>query len=99
MGLLDVFSFKKAFQAVYTPENFELINAIIKEKIIDLVKEKFPGQEKMDKVVEAVVDFIRKHMASNNGIVNWITEVILIPNVRKIAQAVYDALKQKVKDL
>lgn len=99
MGLLDVFSFKKAFQAVYTPENFELINAIIKEKIIELVKEKFPGQEKMDKVVEAVVDFIRKHMASNNGIVNWITEVILIPNVRKIAQAVYDALKQKVKDL
>lgn len=99
MGLLDVFSFKKAFQSVYTPENFELINAIIKEKIIELVKEKFPGQEKMDKVVEAVVDFIRKHMASNNGIVNWITEVILIPNVRKIAQAVYDALKQKVKDL
>jgi len=99
MGLLDVFSFKKAFQAVYTPVNFELIVALIKEKIIELVKKNIPGQDKMDKVVEAVVDFIKKHMKSTNGIVNWITDNILIPNVRKIAQAIYDALKQKVKDL
>lgn len=100
MGLLDLFSFKKEFVKVFNKENFTLLTTIAKEKIAEQVKEKAKkGEEKMDAVVEKGVEFIRKHMKSTNGLVNWITENILIPNFRTIAQALYDALKTKIKDL
>ena len=99
MGLLDIFGFRKEFTKVFSKENFALLNALAKEKIIEQVKLKIDGSKKMDAVVKAVVDFINKHMVSNNGLVNWIKDNILIPNVRTILQALYDALKQKVKDL
>ncbi len=100
MGLFDLFSFKKEFKKVFTAENFTILRAAIKEKIIEQVKEKAKkGEQKMDAVVELGVEFIRKHMASDNGIVNWITENILIPNFRLFSQAIYEDLKQVVKGL
>ena len=99
MGLFDIFSFKKEFTKAFSKENFALLNALAKEKIVEQVKEKCAGSEKMDKVVEAILDFINKHMTSTNGLVNWIKDNILIPNVRTILQALYDALKAKIKDL
>lgn len=99
MGLFDVFSFKGDFKKVFSPENFALLRALAKEKIIEQVKEKYPGQEKMDNVVNALIDYIKKHMKSDNGIVNWLVDNILIPNIRLIAQAIYDDLKQIVKGL
>ena len=99
MNLFDLFGLKKAFTNVFTKENFTLLVELAKEKIIEQVKEKDPGQEKMDKVVAAVIDFIEKHMTSKNGIVNWVVENLVIANIRTVLQALYEALKQKVKDL
>ena len=99
MSILDIFNFKKKFQEVATPENFEAIKELAKAKIIEQVKDKIPGNEKMDKVVEAVIDFIKSKIHSDNKIVQWIIDNILIVNVRTICQAVYDLLKEVIKGL
>ena len=99
MSILDIFSFKKKLQEVATKENFDSIKELAKEKIIEQVKDKIPGNEKMDKVVVAVINFITAKIHSDNKIVQWIIDNILIANVRTICQAVYDLLKEVIKGL
>lgn len=99
MGLFDVFNFKKSFEKVATKENFELLRAVIKEEIIKQVKAKIDGQEKMDAVVAAAIDFINKHIHSNNSIVQWIIDNVLIQGIRTLSQSIYDDLKEIVKGL
>lgn len=100
MGLLDIFNFKKDFSAVATPENFDDIKTFAKTKILEQAKNKaLAGVEKMNNVVDDVVNFIREKIHSDNKIVQWIIDNILIPNVRTICQAVYDLLKETVKNL
>lgn len=99
MGLFDAFNFKKKIQEIFTPENFALLRGVIKEEIIKQIKANVPGQEKMDAVVEAAVDFINKHMHSNNTIVQWIIDHVLIKGIRLIAQSIYDDLKEVIKGL
>ena len=99
MAIFDIFNFKKDFAAVFTPENFALIRAMIIDNITKQIKAKVPGQEKMDAVVEALVAFIKKHVHSKNGIVQWIIDNILIKNIRLVAQSIYDDLKTVIKGL
>lgn len=99
MAIFDIFNFKKDFAAVFTPENFALIRAMIIDNITKQIKAKLPGQEKMDAVVKALTDFIKKHVHSKNGIVQWIIDNILIKNIRLVAQSIYDDLKTVIKGL
>lgn len=99
MAILDIFNFKKDFAAVFTPDNFALIRAMIIEYITKQIKKNIPGQEKMDNVIEAVTEFIKKHVHSKNGIVQWIIDNILIKNIRLVAQSIYDDLKTVIKGL
>ena len=99
MSIFDVFSFKSKIQEALKPENIALLKAVIRETIIKQVKAKYPGQEKMDKVVDAAIDFIRTHMKSDNKIVTWFIETIIIKNIRAVAQSIYDDLKEIVKGL
>lgn len=99
MGLFDIFNFKKSFEKIATPENFALLREVIKEEIIKQVKAKIGGQEKMDAVVAKAIEFINKHMHSDNGIVQWIIDRVLIQGIRLLAQSIYDDLKQIVKGL
>lgn len=99
MGLFDIFNFKKKFQEVATKENFALLHAVIKEEIVKQVKAKIPGEEKMNAVIEKAVDFINKHMHSENGIVQWIIDHVLIKGIRILAQSIYDDLKEVIKNL
>lgn len=94
-----LFNFKEAFGKVFSKENIAVLKGLIKEKIIALVKENIPGQEKMDKVIDAAIDFINKHMHSDNKIVQWIIDTFIIENIRPIAQSIYDDLKEVVKGL
>lgn len=95
----DTFNFKKAFENTFTPENFSMLRDLIKEQIIAQIKKNVPGQEKMDAVVNAAVEFINKHIHSNNSIVQWIIDNILIKNLRLVAQSIYDDLKDVIKGL
>ena len=100
MGLLDIFSFKKDFSAVATTANFDALKTFIRDKIVEQVKEKaLSGIEKMDNVVEEVTEFIEDRIYSDNSIVQWLIDNILMPDVRVITQAVYDLLKETVKNL
>lgn len=99
MSILDIFNFKKKFQEIATKENFDAIRAVAKDAIIKQIKSKLDGDKKMDKVVDIVVDFIEEHVYSDNKIVQWIIDNILIPNVRIITQAIYDDLKEIIKGL
>ena len=100
MGLLDIFSFKKDFAEVANTANFDALKTFIRDKIVEQVKEKaLSGIEKMDNVVEDVTEFIEDRIYSDNSIVQWLIDNILIPNVRVITQAVYDLLKETVKNL
>lgn len=100
MGLLDIFSFKKDFTEVANKANFDALKTFIRDKIVEQVKEKaLSGVEKMDNVVEDVTAFIEDRIYSDNSIVQWLIDNILIPNVRVITQAVYDLLKETVKNL
>ena len=99
MAIFDIFNFKKDFAAVFTPENFALVRAMIIDNITKQVKAKIPGQEKMDIVIEAVTAFLKKHIHSKNTIVQWIIDNILIKNIRLVAQSIYDDLKTVIKGL
>jgi len=99
MSIFDVFSFKKKFQQIFTPENFALLRGVVKEEIIKQVKANIPGQEKMNAVVDKAIDFINKHLHSENKIVQWIIDNILIKNIRLVAQSIYDDLKEIIEGL
>ena len=99
MSIFDIFNFKKEFANVFTPENFALVRAMIIDNITKQIKAKVPGQEKMDAVVDAITDFIKKHIHSKNAIVQWIIDNILIKNIRLVAQSIYDDLKTVIKGL
>jgi hypothetical protein len=99
MSIFDVFSFKKKFAEVFNAENFAALRDLAKEKIIEQVKEEITGEEKMDKVVETIINFIKEKLHSDNKLVQWVIDNILIPNIRTILQAIYDDLKQKIKGL
>lgn len=100
MSILDVFNFKKKLEEVVTQENFELVKTTIREKIIEQVKDKATaGIEKMNNVVEKVVTVIKVRIKSDNKIVQWVIDNILIKNIRLVAQSIYDDLKTVVKGL
>jgi len=99
MGLFDIFNFKKKFAEVATKENFALLHAVIKEEIIKQIKAKVPGEDKMKAVIEKAIDFINKHMHSDNGIVQWIIDHVLIKGIRVLAQSIYEDLKEVIKNL
>ena len=99
MSIFDIFNFKAKFQQVATPENFALLRAVIREEIVKQIKAKIPGQDKMDAVVAKAEEYIHTHMTTDNKIVQWIIDVILIGNIRIITQAVYDDLKEIIKGL
>lgn len=99
MSIFDIFSFKSKLQEVATKENFDLIRDLIKQEIIKQVKKKIEGSEKMDNVVETIVNYIKEHIHSDNKIVQWLIDNILIANIRTIAQAIYDDLKEIIKGL
>lgn len=99
MSIFDIFNFKKKFAEIATPENFENIKDAAREKIIEQVKAKLTGEEKMQNVIDTVVIYIKEHIKSDNKIVQWCIDNLLIPNVRTICQAVYDLLKEVIKGL
>lgn len=99
MSIFDIFSFKKEFAKVANKANFDSIKAVAREKIIEQVKSKIDGDKKMDNVVEDVTEWIEEHIYSDNKLVQWCIDNILIPDVRTICQGVYELLKEIVKGL
>lgn len=99
MNILDIFSFKKSFQEVVTTENIASLREVAKNAIIKQIKSKIKGDKKMDKVVDTIVAWVQEHIHSKNSIVQWIIDNVLIPNVRLIAQAIYDDLKERIENL
>ena len=99
MSILDIFSFKTKIQEAVSPENIMLLKAAIREAIINQVKAKIPGPQKMDEVIKIAEDFIRTHIKSDNKLVQWFINTFIINNIRPIAQSIYEDLKQIVKGL
>lgn len=100
MSIFDIFSFKKDFAEVATAENFKALKDFAREKIIEQAKDKaLKGVQKMNNVVDEVTEWIEDHIHSDNKIVQWLIDNILIPDVRTICQAIYDLLKEIVKGL
>lgn len=99
MSILSIFNFKEKLQEVFSAENVAAFKAEIKKAILDKVKESVPGQEKMDLVVEEVTEWVEEHIYSNNKIVQWIIDTLIINNIRPIIQSIYDDLKEFVEGL
>lgn len=99
MSIFDIFTFKADFKAIFNSSTFAVIKEKIKEEIKAQIKANIPGQEKMDQVVNSVVDFIKNKLHSKNKIVQWVIDKVLIVSVRAIAQSTYDDLKELVKGL
>ena len=100
MSIFDAFTFKKDFTEALKNASFTAIIEVAKQEIIKQAKqEALTGLEKMNNVVDVVENYIREHIKSDNKIVQWLVNNILIPNVRLITQTIYDLLKEKVKGL
>lgn len=100
MSIFDIFNFKSKFQEVATKENLDAVVGIAREKIIEQAKKKtLDGIQKMDSVVDDVVEWIEENITSDNKIVQWLIDNILIPNVRNICQKIYELLKEVIKGL
>ena len=100
MGIFDLFNFKQKLAAIATKENFDLIHDTIKAEIIKQVKEKSKnGAEKMNTVLEKTLNIITLHIHSDNKIVQWIIDNVLIKGIRILAQSIYEDLKEVIKNL
>lgn len=99
MSILSIFNFKSKLAEVFSAANVAAVKQLIKDEIIKQVKANIPGQEKMDKVVDSVVEFIKNKIHSNNKIVQWIIDTFIINNIRPIAQSIYEDLKELVEGL
>ena len=99
MFILDIFGFKDKFQELFNKDNLILFVTYIKEQIIEQIQKKIPGQEKMDIVVARLLDFVTKHLHSDNKIVQFIIDTFIVNNIRTICQTIYDTLKQVVEGL
>lgn len=100
MSIFDIFTFKKELKEVVNQDFLKGIVEAAKTEIINQAKDKLAdGLQKMNNVVDVVEVFIRGRIKSNNKIVLWLVDNILIPNVRLITQTVYDLLKEVVKGL
>ena len=100
MSILDIFNFKSKLQEVATKENLDAFIGIAREKIIEQAKKKtLDGVQKMDSVVDDVVEWIEENINSDNKIVQWLIDKILIPNVRNVCQKIYELLKEAIKGL
>ena len=53
----------------------------------------------MDLVVEEITEWVEEHIHSNNKIVQWIIDTLIINNIRPIIQSIYDDLKELVEGL
>ena len=99
MGLFDAFSFKKEAAKVFTKENFAIILAFAREKIIEQAKANIPGIEKKIIVDNAVIAKIREFRTNcKNKLVLWVIDQI-IKVVPTVTQLVYDFLKEKIENL
>lgn len=100
INIFDLFNFKKRFAEIATKENFEFLRRVIKEEIKKQAKNhEKEGKEKMDAVVKAAEEYIRKYMSSDNGIVQWVVDHVFIKGLRILTQSIYDDLKEVVADL
>lgn len=99
MGLFDVFTFKKQAAEVFTKENVAEVLDKARTAIIEQVKAKYPGPEKMTAVVITVQDLIARKTANcTNKLVIWLVSQI-VKIVPTITQLVYNFLKEKVENL
>ena len=99
MGLFDVFTFKKQASEVFTKENLTEVLDKARATIIEQIKAKCPGPEKMAVVVIKVTDLIsRKTAGCTNKLVLWLVDQ-LIKVVPTITQIVYNFLKEKIENL
>lgn len=99
MGLFDLFTFKGQITDLFSATNIRSIFDKAKTTIIEQVKEKYPGKEKMAVVEIAVSNAISNKAAGcTNKLVLWVVNLIL-KNVPVITQAIYDYLKEKVENL
>ena len=99
MGLFDVFTFKKQASEVFTKENIAEVLEKARTAIIEQIKAKYPGPEKMTVVVLAVEELIqRKTSSCTNKLVLWVVSQI-IKVVPTVTQLVYNFLKEKVENL
>ena len=100
INIFDLFNFKKKFTEIASKENFDYLRRVIKEEIKKQAKKnEAKGKEKMDAVVKAAEDYIRKYMHSDNGIVRWIIDHVLIKGIRILTKSIYDDLKEVVEGL
>ena len=100
INIFDLFNFKKKFNEIATKENFDFLRRVIKEEIKKQAKKnELKGQEKMDAVVKAAEEYINKYMHSDNGLVQWIIDHVLIKGIRILTQSIYDDLKEVVEGL
>ena len=99
MGLFDVFTFKKQALELFSKKNIDEFLNKARTLIIEQIKANYPGPEKMEKVVEALIDFVvDKSENINNKLVLWLGEQ-LVKAIPAIAQIVYNFLKEKVENL
>lgn len=99
MGLFDIFTFKKQAQEVFSKENIKEVMDKARAAIIEQVKAKYPGPEKMVAVQIAVTTLISSKVSGcTNKLVLWLVDLI-IKAVPTVTQAIYDFLKEKVQNL
>ena len=100
INIFDLFNFKKKFSEVFTKENYSFLRAVIKEEIKKQAKEKAKkGAEKMGAVVAEAIAYINKYMHSDNKLVQWVIDHVLITGIRVLTQSIYDDLKEVVEGL
>ena len=99
MGLFDIFTFRKDADKIFSSENISGLFDLVKDKIIEQIDKKIKGDEKKATVDYFVVNYIREKVKGcTNKYVLWVVSII-IAEVPKITQIMYNFLKAKIENL
>jgi predicted nucleotide-binding protein (sugar kinase/HSP70/actin superfamily) len=100
MNILSVFTLKSSAKEVFSRDTLESFLDFAKDKIVSYVKDKdLAGAEKKAKVDASCEEWIKTHLHSNNSILNWCIDNIIVALIPTATQAIYDYLEDFIKGL
>lgn len=96
----SIFTLERSSKKFFSKENILSFLNFIEAQIIDYVsKEDLLGAEKKAKVDKACIEYICDHFETDNAILEFCIEHLLLPVVPIVTQFIYDCLKETVQGL
>lgn len=99
-GIASIISLTKNSKDLFSKENLMKFLDFIKDQIVSYVDQNdLLGEQKKAAVDVAVVSYVGEHFETDNAILEYLIDNLLIPMIPVITQFVYDCLKKAIAGL